>query len=135
MPKNLDPSFDDVAELVDDPAFGEAPAPADLDLDAWLEGLRPARAVYPMMGRTIELEARSPERIKAVEAEYPDNKTTAGLAALADHIVDPEWTTERLARLNAVAPAEVAEMAQLATLLNTKARRLIPAAFLPGASV
>lgn len=125
----------------DVPLTAAAPEPADelqpedFDLASWLDGIAPARAVYSLAGRDIELQARTAdwregwlEQAKELDQDVSDREF------LAAHIVDEKVTPDTLKALQAGRPVDFADMVALAIHLDTRPTNTLAPRFLPKSS-
>lgn len=120
---------------VDDQTMAD-PDPADFDLDAWIEGLAPIHGFYQVGPAEFDLQARTPEWLVDFFATHKETDgAERDLLYLAEHVVGPAGVTvEKLRKIRAARPTEVAAMVQLAVDIDTKPARLIHPAFLRSAS-
>lgn len=110
--------------------------PADFDLMAWLSGIGPEVARYPLAGGGfIPLRARTMdwrlEWAKSTEDADPVERARIFLAA---HIADDRITPEALEVLAEHRPKDFDEVCALALLIDDKPSNQIAPRFLPAAS-
>lgn len=139
MPKITDEALSDhTVKAEADAALHEpaAPEPADFDLVAWLSGITPVVAHYPLPGGGfIPLRARSMEwRREWAEATKDATDEDKALAFLAAHIADERVTPEMLSALAAHRPRDFDAVCSLALAVDDKPAHQIDPRFLPAAS-
>ena len=148
--KPMDDAMDaEPAEVVADEALADEAAPElepeselepeDFDLLAWLGGIGPAIAEYPLPGGgRLPMRARTGDWREqwAKDAEERDLPTDErDRIFVAAHIADERVTPDSLRGLQEHAPTDWADIVALSIHLDTRPRNLLAPRFLPGASV
>lgn len=110
--------------------------PADFDLMAWLSGIGPEVARYPLAGGGfIPLRARTMDwRREWAESVKDETDEQKALIFLAAHVVDDRVTPETLAALAEHRPKDFDDVCALALLIDEKPSNQIAPRFLPAAS-
>ena len=112
--------------------------PDEFDLLAWLGGIGPVVAEYPLPGGgRLPMQARTNDWREqwAKDADERDLPTDErDRIFVAAHIADERVTPDSLTGLQEHAPADWAEIVALAIHLDTRPRNQLAPRFLPGAS-
>lgn len=136
MAKLIDPSLAEAttSENPDEPKL----QPDEFDLEAWLDGVGPMTAEYPLGGRRVTLRARTPDWAKSLRDEMGGDDAEPAeydIAFLAGHLIGDERKARAAARkLREKRRPEFAAMVQLALDIDYKPEHRIDPRFLPGAS-
>lgn len=110
----------------------ETMTPEGFDLEAWLSGLLPARAHYPLAGVTVVLQAKTMSWVEEFRKKHEGlDPQELDLRLLAEYIVEPELGVDELRVIRQTHGPEVAEMLSLAVDMTVKPRSQIQPRFLP----
>ena len=133
MSKQIDPSVGETGGAKGEPDLNHE----EFDLAAWVKGLAPAVAYYPLGGIILKLQARTQTWIEALVEGLGEDTTAldANLELIAGHVVEPRGITAAvLAEIRETHAPEVDELLGLVRDLDSKPRNQIAPRFLHAAS-